>query len=50
MNGLWVLTLESIQDAIRRRLVVVLAVVCILSVMVLDSCTGCVPKETHTSI
>jgi len=45
MRGFLPLALEAVQDAIRRRIVGVIVVVCILSVMVLDSCTACATGE-----
>ncbi len=40
MNGLGALTVEAILDAIRRKLALAVAASCVLSVMVLDSCTA----------
>jgi len=39
MNGLGALTREAVLDAVRRKLALAVAVSCVLSVMVLDSCT-----------
>lgn len=49
MNGLGVLTLEAIQDAVRRRLAYVVAGVCILSVLVLDTCTAILPSSVEVN-
>lgn len=49
MNGLGVLTLEAIQDAVRRRLAYVVAGVCALSVLVLDSCTAMLPSTMEVN-
>ena len=40
-HGFGVLTLEAVRDAIRRRIVTVIAVLSLLSLMVVDSCSGC---------
>jgi len=37
------LTGEAVQDAVRRRIVAAIAVVSLLSLMVVDSCTSCAP-------
>ena len=44
MNGLGPLISEAVQDAVRRRLAYVVAAVCLLSVLVLDSCTVMLPS------
>jgi ABC-type transport system involved in multi-copper enzyme maturation permease subunit len=49
VNGLAVLTLEAIQDAVRRRLAYVVAGVCVLSVLVLDSCTALLPSTLQVN-
>ena len=41
LHGLLPLSLEALHDAVRRRIVAIVVVVCILSVMMLDSCTSC---------
>ena len=41
MNGLGPLFVEAVRDAVRRRIVAGIAVVCVISVMMLDRCTGC---------
>jgi hypothetical protein len=41
MNGLAPLFVEAVRDAVRRRIVAGIAVVCVISVMMLDRCTGC---------
>ena len=43
MNGLLTLTIEAVLDAVRRRLALAVAVVCLLSIMMLDNCTGALP-------
>ena len=45
MNGLAVLTVEALLDAVRRRLALVVAGVCLLSILMLDSCTGSLPSS-----
>ncbi|MCP3985077.1 MAG: hypothetical protein GY723_11855 [bacterium] len=40
-HGFGTLTLEAIRDAIRRRIVAAIAVLSVLSLMVVDSCSGC---------
>ena len=45
MNGLGPLISEAVQDAVRRRLAYVVAAVCLLSVLVLDSCTMTGPRR-----
>ena len=44
MNGLLALTVEAVLDAVRRRLALAVAVVCLLSIAMLDSCTGAIPS------
>jgi len=41
MHGLGVLTWEAVLDAVRRRVVTAVAVLSVLSLMVVDSCSGC---------
>lgn len=41
MNGFGPLWIEAVQDAVRRRIVAAIVVVCLISVMLLDSCTAC---------
>lgn len=41
LRGLGVLTADGIRDAARRRIVVVVGVVCLLSLMMVESCTSC---------
>ena len=41
----FVLTLEAIQDAVRRRIVLVIAAVSLLSLLMVDSCTSCGPGQ-----
>ncbi len=41
LHGLGALTLEAVRDAIRRRVVAAVAVLSVLSLMVVDSCSGC---------
>ena len=43
MNGLLALTIEAMLDAVRRRLALAVGVVCLLSIMMLDNCTGALP-------
>ena len=45
MSAFGPLVLEAIRDAVRRRIVAVIVVVCVLSVMMLDSCTACSTGE-----
>jgi ABC-type transport system involved in multi-copper enzyme maturation permease subunit len=45
MRGFFPLAVEAVNDALRRRIIGVIVVVCILSVMVLDSCTACATGE-----
>ena len=40
LHGLGILTLEAIRDAIRRRIVFAIAAMGLLSMMVVDSCSG----------
>lgn len=49
MNGLGPLISEAIQDAVRRRLAYVVAAVCLLSVLVLDSCTAMLPSTVEVN-
>jgi ABC-type transport system involved in multi-copper enzyme maturation permease subunit len=41
MNGLAPLFVEAVRDAVRRRIAAGIVVVCLISVMMLDRCTGC---------
>jgi ABC-type transport system involved in multi-copper enzyme maturation permease subunit len=41
MNGLAPLFVEAVRDAVRRRIAAGIVVVCVISVMMLDRCTGC---------
>ena len=41
LHGLGVLTWEAILDAVRRRIVTAVAILSVLSLMVVDSCSGC---------
>ncbi|MBW2245388.1 MAG: hypothetical protein JRH01_25755 [Deltaproteobacteria bacterium] len=45
LHGLGPLTLEAVRDAIRRRIVAAIAVLSVLSLMVVDSCSGCAAGE-----
>ena len=49
MNGLLPLALESIQDAVRRRLAYVVGAVCVVSMFVLDSCTAMLPSTVEVN-
>ncbi len=40
-HGFGTLTLEAVRDAVRRRIVAAIAVLSLLSLMVVDSCSGC---------
>jgi len=41
LHGFGALTLEALRDALRRRIVAAVAVLSVLSLMVVDSCSGC---------
>lgn len=41
MSGFGALLAEAIRDAVRRRIVAGVVIVCVLSVMMLDTCTSC---------
>ncbi len=43
MSGFAALALESLRDAVRRRVAAALVAICVVSVLMLDSCTACVP-------
>ena len=49
MSGLGPLILEAVHDAVRRRLAYVVAAVCLLSVLVLDSCTAMLPSTLEVN-
>ncbi len=44
MRAFALLAAEALLDAVRRRIAGAILVVCLLSVIVLDSCTGCAPR------
>lgn len=41
VHGLGILTWEALLDAVRRRVVTAVAILSVLSLMVVDSCSGC---------
>jgi ABC-type transport system involved in multi-copper enzyme maturation permease subunit len=43
MNAFLLLWREALLDALRRKLVAAVAAACLLSLLVLDNCAGCVP-------
>lgn len=45
LHDFGVLSLEAVRDAIRRRIVAAIAVLSLLSLMVVDSCSGCAAGE-----
>jgi hypothetical protein len=46
MSGFGALAVEALADAFRRRIAFVVAAAALLSVAMLDSCTGCAPNVT----
>jgi hypothetical protein len=46
VKGFLLLAREALGDALRRRIVGAVAVAALLSILVLESCTGCVPRIT----
>ena len=45
MSGFSVLAVEALRDAVRRRIVMAIVVLSLLSLMVVDSCTACAAGE-----
>jgi ABC-type transport system involved in multi-copper enzyme maturation permease subunit len=44
MRAFALLAVEALRDAVRRRIAGAILVVCVLSVLMIDSCTGCSPR------
>jgi len=45
----YTLAVDALRDALGRRIVPVLVVICILSIMTLDSCTSCAPPQIEVN-
>jgi ABC-type transport system involved in multi-copper enzyme maturation permease subunit len=46
----WALTGEAVRDAVRRRIVPAIAVISLLSLLMVDSCTSCAPAITQNGV
>jgi hypothetical protein len=46
----WALTGEAVRDAVRRRIVPAIAVISLLSLLMVDSCTSCAPAISQNGV
>ena len=49
MSAGYTLGVDALRDALGRRIVPVLVVICVLSIMALDSCTSCAPAQIEVN-